>query len=76
MPKRGTQIRLERETANTLRRLAAELGYVQTRGIMAGELGSIAQMLEAVARGDLRIVRSDSAQDGDRQRSSTDHPSP
>jgi len=55
MPKRGTQVRLERETAHTLRRLAAELGYVQTRGIMAGELGSIAQMLEAVARGELVI---------------------
>ena len=56
--KRTTQVRLTRESANTLRRLAAELGFVQTRGIMAGELGSIAQMLEALARGELELVRS------------------
>lgn len=55
-PDRKTQIRLTRETADTLRRLAADLGYVQTRGIMAGELGSVAQMFDAVARGELNIV--------------------
>lgn len=57
-PDRNTQVRLSRETADKLRRLAAELGYVQTRGIMAGELGSIAQMFDAVARGELQVVRS------------------
>lgn len=56
--KRNTQVRISRETADTLRRLAADLGYVQTRGILAGELGSIAQMLDAVARGGLIIVKT------------------
>jgi hypothetical protein len=56
---RKTQIRLTRDTADTLRRLAADLGYVQTRGIMAGELGSVAQMFDAVARGELTIVKTD-----------------
>lgn len=54
--KRTTQVRLTRESADALRRLAGELGFVQTRGILAGELGSIAQMLEAVARGELNVV--------------------
>lgn len=57
-PDRKTQIRLSRETADTLRRLAADLGYIQTRGILAGELGSVAQMFDAVARGELQIVVS------------------
>ena len=56
--KRTTQVRLTRESADALRRLAADLGFVQTRGILAGELGSIAQMLEALARGELELVRS------------------
>lgn len=55
-PDRNTQIRVSRETADKLRRLAAELGYLQTRGIMAGELGSVAQMFDAVARGELTVI--------------------
>lgn len=67
MPTKGrdTQVRLSRETANKLRRLAADLGYVQTRGIMAGELGSIAQMFDAVARGELEVVRRERQERGD-----------
>lgn len=57
-PDRSTQVRISRATADALRKLAADLGFVQTRGIMAGELGSIAQMFDAVARGELTIVPS------------------
>lgn len=58
MPRRdrSTQVRISRTTADALRKLAADLGFVQTRGIMAGELGSIAQMFDAVARGELLIT--------------------
>lgn len=69
-PDRSTQVRISRETADTLRRLAFELGHVQTRGILAGELGSIAQMFDAVARGELKI------EIGDRKRSLKDAPPP
>lgn len=54
-PDRSTQVRISRTTADALRKIAADLGYVQTRGILAGELGSIAQMFDAVARGELKI---------------------
>lgn len=47
---RTTQIRLTRTTADMLRALSARLGFLQTRGIMAGELGSIAQLCEALVR--------------------------
>lgn len=42
---------------DTLKQIAAALGLVQTRGQHRGE-GSIRRLLEAIASGDVRIVRA------------------
>lgn len=39
-----------------LQRLAKSLGFVQTGGPRAGE-GSVAKMMEAIARGELEVVK-------------------
>ena len=41
-----------------LQRIAARLGFLQTHGPRAGE-GSVAKMMEAIARGELEIVSRD-----------------
>lgn len=56
-PKRSTQVRLDRATADKLRDLAHDLGYVQTSGPLVGE-GSTVKMLEAVVSGELQIVKT------------------
>lgn len=53
-----TQVRLDVETAKTLRQIAAQLGFYTERGIGAGEIGNTAAMLAAVARGELEVKRS------------------
>lgn len=51
---RTTQVRLDRATADRLRDIAHDLGFVQRFGPLVGE-GSTVQMLEALARGELVI---------------------
>ena len=54
---RTTTIRATRQTTGALRAIAARLGYTAQTGPFAGG-GDAAAMLEAVARGDLQVVRS------------------
>ena len=54
---RTTTIRATRQTTGALRAIAARLGYTAQTGPFAGG-GDAAAMLEAVARGDLEVVRS------------------
>ena len=53
--KRTTMVRATKETTRALRQIAADLGYVLTAGTLAGE-GDVPAMLDAIARGELRIV--------------------
>lgn len=46
-----------KEMVKTLQGIAAELGYIQTRGGGAGQ-GSISQMVEAIAKRQVSIARN------------------
>lgn len=53
------QVNLTQPGAYTeLQRIAVRLGYYQTHGPRAGE-GSVTKMMEAVARGELEIIKSE-----------------
>ena len=53
---RTTTIRATKQTAGALRAIAARLGYTALTGPFAGG-GDAAAMLEAIARGELEVVR-------------------
>jgi hypothetical protein len=57
MTKRTTQIRIAPKTAATLRKFAKSLGYTTHQGPTTGQ-GSVVQMFEALARGELTIVKA------------------
>lgn len=47
--RKNTQVRLSTETAETVRIIAAEFGFVVQRGVGAGQFGNIAAMLDILA---------------------------
>lgn len=57
-----TQVRLDTDTAKQLRAIAAQFGFFTERGLGAGEIGNTAALLAAVARGELKIVKSEAGQ--------------
>lgn len=42
-----------------MNKLAQELGYYQTRGAGAGKMGSVSQLVEAIAQGELTLQKAD-----------------
>ena len=46
------------EQAGKLKRLAEKFGYFQKRGVGAGTIGSVSQLVRAIADGDLKITIS------------------
>ena len=44
------------EQAKKLKRLAEKLGYFQKRGVGTGTIGSISQLVKAIADGELKII--------------------
>lgn len=54
-----TSVELHPGQSEQLQAIAAALGLLQTRGVGAGTVGSIAQLMQAIARGDLRVERVD-----------------
>lgn len=54
--KHHTSIELCLGDAAALRRIAAAHGYLQTRGAGAGQLGSVSQLLQAIAAGEVATV--------------------
>jgi hypothetical protein len=56
MTKRTTQIRIAPKTAAALRKIAKSLGYTTHQGPTTGQ-GSVVQMLDALARGELKIAQ-------------------
>jgi len=47
-----TSVELYPGQASKLRAIAFELGYIQTRGVGAGKVGSFSQLAQAIAEGD------------------------
>ena len=40
-----------------IQQIAFELDYVQTRGVGAGKVGSMAQLMQAIAKGKVRVIK-------------------
>lgn len=38
-----------------IQRIAFELGYIQTRGVGTGKVGSMAQLMQAIAKGEIKL---------------------
>ena len=55
---RHTTLLIPTNDRSRLEGIARSLGYVQTRGVGAGETGSISALMCAIARGDYVLVRS------------------
>lgn len=45
-----------------LQAIAASLGFCQTRGVGAGIIGSISQLMQALAEGEIIATRADAAE--------------
>lgn len=54
-----TSVELLPGQAKQIQRIALELGYVQKRGTGNGKDGSMAQLMQAIAAGQIRLVRED-----------------
>lgn len=46
-----------------IQQIAAQLGYIQTRGVGTGKVGSMAQLMQAIATGKVKVVRDASRND-------------
>lgn len=53
-----TTIRLTPEQYEAVQAIAAELGYLQTRGSGAGELPSVSQLVAAIGDGVLKVTKA------------------
>lgn len=42
-----------------IQQIAAQLGYTQTRGVGTGKVGSMAQLMQAIARGDVKVIKNE-----------------
>jgi len=51
-----TSIELLPGQAKAIQCIALELGYVQTRGVGKGSVGSMAQLMQAIATGEVKVT--------------------
>lgn len=50
-----TSVELLPGQAEQIQRIALELGYIQTRGVGTGKVGSMAQLMQAIAKGEVKV---------------------
>lgn len=55
-----TSVELLPGQAEQIQRIAFELGYIQTRGVGTGKVGSMAQLMQAIATGQVKVTKSES----------------
>jgi hypothetical protein len=64
-PERATTtIYVSKQGLQNMENLAQRFGYLQTRGAGAGKIGSISQLIEAIAREELTLQRDTASGDG------------
>lgn len=51
-----TSVELLPGQLEAIQQIALELGYVQTRGVGVGRVGSMAQLMQAIARGEVKVT--------------------
>lgn len=52
-----TSIELLPGQAEAIQQIALELGYIQTRGVGKGKIGSMAQLMQAIATGKVKVIK-------------------
>lgn len=59
MPKqtKRTSVELLPDQLEAIQRIALEFGYVQTRGVGKDKVGSMAQLMQAIARGEVKVTK-------------------
>lgn len=40
-----------------IQKIALDLGFTQTRGVGIGKVGSMAQLMQAIARGEVKVTK-------------------
>lgn len=50
-----TSIRLASGDSENLQKIATQFGYLQTRGVGAGKVGSISSLIRAIANGEIEL---------------------
>lgn len=55
--KKRSSIYYTSEQADKLKRLAEAFGYFQKRGVGTGTIGSISQLVKAIADGEIEVIR-------------------
>lgn len=53
-----TSVELLPGQAEAIQRIAFRLGYVHKRGVSAGKLGSMSQLMRAIATGEVKVVKN------------------
>lgn len=51
-----TSVELLPGQLETIQRIAYELGYIQTRGVGKDKVGSMAQLIQAIATGEVKVI--------------------
>lgn len=52
-----TSVELLPGQAEAIQRIALELGYKHKRGVFAGKLGSMSQLMRAIATGEVKVTK-------------------
>lgn len=58
-----TSVELLPGQAEAIQRIAFGLGYVHKRGVFAGRSGSMSQLMQAIARGEIKLHKESPADD-------------
>lgn len=54
-----TSVELLPGQAEAIQKIAAELGYIQERGVFAGKLGSMSQLMRAIATSEVKVTKNE-----------------
>lgn len=52
-----TSVELLPGQTEAIQKIALELGYVQKRGVFADKLGSMSQLMRAIATGEVKVTK-------------------
>lgn len=58
-----TSVELLPGQTEAIQKIALELGYKHERGVFAGKLGSMSQLMRAIADGEIKVLKRESFDD-------------
>lgn len=54
-----TSIELLPGQTEAIQQIAFGLGYIQKRGVGKGKVGSMAQLMQAIAKGEVKVIKNE-----------------